>query len=56
MSTMTSAMVFLRPMRSPSGPKMNPPSGRIKNDNAKVAKEDSSAMAGVAAEKKAWPT
>ena len=42
-SRMTSASTRCRPIRSPSGPKTKPPSGRIKNAAAKIAKVLSSA-------------
>jgi hypothetical protein len=42
-SRMTSASTRCRPIRSPSGPKTNPPRGRMKNAAAKIAKAFSSA-------------
>ncbi len=42
-STTTIANTRLRPIRSPSGPKKNPPSGRMKNATAKTANVLSSA-------------
>ncbi|MDA4086802.1 hypothetical protein MHAS44199_14080 [Mycolicibacterium hassiacum DSM 44199] len=35
-SRMVSASTRRRPSRSPSGPQTNPPSGRTRNDTAKV--------------------
>ena len=40
---MTSASTRCLPIRSPSGPKMKPPRGRMKNAAAKIAKVFSSA-------------
>lgn len=47
-----SASVRLRPIRSPSAPHTNPPSGRAKNATANTASEDSSPAAGSTAGKK----
>jgi hypothetical protein len=49
------ASTFLRPMRSPMGPKTMPPSGRIRKATAKVAKEDSSCAVSFPEGKNTWP-
>ncbi|MNL39065.1 hypothetical protein D3C87_1613200 [compost metagenome] len=55
MSTNTVIRVLRRPIRSASGPKNNPPSGRMKKLKAKAAKLLSKLMLGSSETKKAWP-
>ena len=45
-SRTTSTSTFCRPIRSASGPKNSPPSGRTTNPAAKIANVDSSAAVG----------
>ena len=51
-SRMTIASTRCRPIRSPSGPKTSPPSGRITNAAAKIANVFSSAAVSLPAGKK----
>ena len=50
-----SARTFLRPSRSPIGPKNMPPSGRTRKATAKVANEESSCTVSFPDGKKTWP-
>jgi hypothetical protein len=50
-SRMTIASTRWRPIRSPSGPNTKPPSGRMKNAAAKIAKVFSSAAVSLPAGK-----
>lgn len=50
-SRITTASTFWRPIRSPSGPKKKPPSGRMKNAAAKIANVFSSAAVSLPAGK-----
>ncbi|CAM5636657.1 hypothetical protein SFUMM280S_11520 [Streptomyces fumanus] len=52
---MVVASTFCRPMRSPSGPKTRPPSGRTTNAAAKVANEEMSWAPGEAPGKNTLP-
>jgi hypothetical protein len=50
------ASTFCLPIRSPSGPKNNPPKGRTTNATASTANEDSTALVAVCVGKNRRPT
>lgn len=52
---MVSARIFLRPSRSPIGPKNIPPRGLTRKATAKVANEDRSWVVSLPDGKKTWP-
>ncbi len=52
---MVSDRTFLRPIRSPSGPKTMPPSGRTRNAAANVANDESSCAVSLPDGKKTLP-
>ena len=54
MMSIVSTSIFLRPIRSPKWPKMKPPSGRVTNPAAKVAKESMVPTSGSTVGKN-WP-
>ena len=56
MRMMTVARVRWRPILSPSGPKNNPPSGRMTKATPKTANEESSEMVGSSEGKKTAPS